>query len=135
MDTRTPEIRLSAPTLTCGREPSVETAAAPLCWGRGHFYTSAMTTHAINPRAVRELQRDIKAIPQLGNFIAGRRLRSLLTAASQEASRRPKQWVGVLFHRSLGPIDLVKNENDDLMILIRSTGNRFAMTWTGRQWE
>ena len=94
-----------------------------------------MTTHMINPRAVRELQRDIKAIPPRGNFVAGRRLRSLLTAASQEASRRPKQWSGVLFHRSLGPIDLAKNENDDLIIVIRFTGTRIAMTWTGRQWE
>ena len=94
-----------------------------------------MTTHAINPRAVRELQRDIKAIPARGDFVAGRRLRSLLTAASQEASRRPTRWTGVLFHRSLGPVDLSKNDDDEVVISIRSTGHRFALTWKGRQWE
>ena len=93
------------------------------------------SNHSYNPRALRELKRDIAAIPPHGDFSAGRRLTSLLRAASREAAGKPAPWSGVLWSRSLGAVDVTKNRADEVIVQVRATRDRLVMAPRGRSWE
>jgi len=92
-------------------------------------------THPLNPRALRELERDIKAVPQTGDFRAGKRLQSLLHASCLEAASHPAPWRGVLFHKSFGAVDLIKTEANEIVVEVRATRHRLKMVPGGRSWE
>ena len=86
------------------------------------------------PRALRALERDLAAIPPTGDFRAGPQLRKLLEAACKTAAPHRAPWQGVLWHRSLGPVDLNKSP-DALVVIVRATGDRFNLRWNGRRWD
>ena len=91
-------------------------------------------TAAPNPRALRELQRDIDRIPDRGDFSAGQRLRSLLKKSVLASMPHPAPWRGILVHQALGIVDLQKSV-DVLTVTVRATGDKFNLRWHGRRWD
>lgn len=89
---------------------------------------------APNPRALRELHRDIARIPEQGDFSAGQRLRSLLRKSVWASMPHPAPWSGILIHRSFGIVDLKKDDNA-LVVTVRATGDTFNLRWHGRRWD
>ena len=94
-----------------------------------------INSRSAKARALRELKRDIDRIPDQGDFSAGKRLQSLLRAACLEAAGQRGPWRGVLFHRSFGPVDLIKTAADEIIVEVRATRHRLRMVPGGRSWE